>query len=107
MFNAADSMVMIANNGFKTVRDLMLEVKLYDMQGREKLITMVFNEIGPTAVRKYFSIGDELRKFSSAEGAFLSLSLVNTHKIIVDENLYWVADSTGLYSGLKNSPRQG
>ena len=107
MFNAADSMVMIANNGFKTVRDLMLEVKLYDMQGREKLITMVFNEIGPMAVRKYFSIGDELRKFSAAEGAFLSLSLVNTHKIMVDENLYWVADSTGLYSGIKKFTAPG
>ena len=71
MFNAADSMVMIANNGFKMVRDLMLEVKLYDMQGREKLITMVFNEIGPTAVRKYFSIGDELRKFSAVGRSFL------------------------------------
>ena len=105
MFNAADSMVMIANNGFKTVRDLMLEVKLYDMQGREKLITMVFNEIGPTAVRKYFSIGEELRKFSATEGAFLSLSLVNTHRIIVDENLYWAADSTGLYSGIKKIHR--
>jgi mannosylglycoprotein endo-beta-mannosidase len=101
MFNAADSMIMIANNGFKTVRDLMLEVKLYEMQGREKVITMVFNEIGPTAVRKYFSIGETLQKFSAKEGAFLSLRLLNTQKIVVDENLYWVADSTGLYSGIK------
>ena len=68
---------------------------------------MVFNEIGPTAVRKYFSIGDELQKFSATEGAFLSLSLVNTQKIIVDENLYWVADSTGLYSGLKKFTAPG
>ena len=84
----------------------MLEVKLFDMQGREKLITMVFNEIGPTAVRKYFSIGEELQKFSAMRRCFLSLSLLNTKKTIVDENIYWVADSAGMYSGLKkfNAP---
>jgi mannosylglycoprotein endo-beta-mannosidase len=101
MFNPTDSSIEIANNGFKTVRDLMLEVKLFDMQGGGKIITMVFNEIGPTAYRKYFSIGDDLKKSCAAEGAFLSLRLLNTLKEIVDENIYWLKDSAGVYSGIK------
>jgi hypothetical protein len=79
----------------------MLEVKLFDMQGKEKVITMVFNEIGPTAVRKYFSIGEALQKSSSVEGAFLSLRLLNTQKAVVDENIYWLTDSAGVYSGIQ------
>ena len=40
IFNADDSMIMIANNGFRTVRDLMLEVKLLICR-QDQMITMV------------------------------------------------------------------
>ena len=37
-----------------------------------------------------------------SEGLFLSLRLVNTDQQIVSDNLYWLPDSTGNYSGLQH-----
>jgi len=102
MFNPIDSMVMIANNTFTTVRNLMVRVKLYDMQGHETLITDVFNEIGPTNVKKYIPIGRALAKMGKKEGVFLSLRLLNLKQETVSDNLYWLPDSTGNYSGLQH-----
>ena len=99
-FNAGDSMVMIANNGFHTARDLMLDVRICDMDGKEKIITEVFNEIGPTNIRKYLSVASAIRQAAAARGCFLSLRLLNTRKETVDENIYWMSDSSGKYSGL-------
>jgi hypothetical protein len=38
---------------------------------------------------------------AAKEGAFLSLQLLDTDKKVLSENLYWVADSKGEYSGLQ------
>ncbi len=100
-FNAADSMIMIANNGFRTPRDLMLQVNLVDMNGKSTHITDVFNEIGPQSVRKYLSVARALSRHAAREGAFLSCRLLNRNKEIVSDNLYWLADSSGRYSGLQ------
>ena len=101
MFNPADSMVMIANNTFTTQRNLMLTVNLYDMHGHDQLITQVFNEIGASSVKNYIPLGDILSKYGKKEGVFLSLRLLNLKKEIVSDNLYWLADSSGNYSGLQ------
>ena len=41
---------------------------------------------------------DEL---AAKEGAFLSLQLLDTDKKVLSDNLYWIADSKGEYSGLQ------
>ncbi|HWB26711.1 MAG TPA: glycoside hydrolase family 2 TIM barrel-domain containing protein [Chitinophagaceae bacterium] len=102
MFNAADSMVMIANNTFTTQRNLMMRVKMYDMQGKSRLITDVFNEIGPTTVKNYIPIANVLAKMGGNDGLFLSLRLLNEKQEIISDNLYWLPDSTGVYSGLQH-----
>jgi hypothetical protein len=101
MFNPVDSSVMVVNNTFETHRDMMLQVLLVDMNGKEKIITQVFSEIGPTTVRKYLSVANALKKSSAKEGVFLVLRLLNLQKEPVSDNLYWLADSTGNYSGLQ------
>ncbi len=102
MFSPVDSMVMIANNTFVTQRNLMVQVNLIDMQGHEKNITEVFNEIGPTNVKRYIPIGKALEAAGKKEGVFLQLRLLNINKEIVSDNLYWLADSSGNYSGLQH-----
>ena len=101
MFSAADSMVMVANNTFKTHRDMMLTVKLYDMKGRDTLITQVFSEIGPTVSKPYLSVGRALAQLGKDEGVFLSLRLLDLNKQIISENLYWLPNAAGQYSGLQ------
>lgn len=102
MFNPADSMVMIANNTFTTQRNLMLQVSVYDMAGHDSLITQVFSEIGPTNVKNYLPVGRVLSALGSREGLFLSLRLLNVDQKTVSDNLYWLPDAHGQYSGLQH-----
>ena len=101
MFNPVDSTVLVANNAFEAHRDMMLQVLLVDMDGKQRIITQVFSEIGPTTVKKYLSIAGALRRSSAKQGAFLVLRLLNLQKQPISDNLYWLPDSTGNYSGLQ------
>jgi hypothetical protein len=47
MYDPVEGMTMIANNTFRSHRNLMMEIKTYDMSGRDSLLTQAFFEIGP------------------------------------------------------------
>lgn len=101
MYNPLNGMVSIVNNTFETRRDLMLVVKTYDMSGKEKQITQVFEEILPSSVKGFVPIKSGVDKLTKEEGLFLSLQLLDLKKSIVSDNLYWLPDEHGEYSGLK------
>ncbi len=104
-FNPADSMVWLVNNGFRTERDLMMEARVVDiLTGRDTLNTMVFNEIGPSAGKKYFGMAGFLRTQQKTEGCFVLLRLKKADGSLVDENLYWLPGTDGKYSALANMP---
>ncbi len=100
--NAADSVVMIANNTFQSHRDMMLQIFLYDMKGASKLLTQVFSEIGPTTTKRVYSIHRELGEAAKDSGAFVVLRLLDLNKQIISNNLYWTLDANGSFSGLQN-----
>ncbi|MDP4252167.1 MAG: glycosyl hydrolase, partial [Bacteroidota bacterium] len=102
MFDPVENMVMIVNNTFSYHRDMMLEVKTWDMQGKEKLLSQVYEEIGPSAVRKYLNIGRQLNHLRKNEGVFLSLRLLDENKKAISSNFYWLPDSAGAYTGLQH-----
>lgn len=101
MYNPVTGMVTAVNNTFKARRSMMLVVKTYDMAGKENLLTQVFADIGPTTSKRYFSIKNEIDKLAANEGVFLSLQLLDEEKKPITENLYWIADRSGNYSGLQ------
>jgi len=101
MYNPLDGMVTIVNNTFVTRRDLMLSVKTYDMQGKERLLTQVFEEIQPQSVKGFIPMKEGIDNLAKKEGVFLSLRLTDVNKNIVSDNLYWLPDEKGVYSGLK------
>jgi mannosylglycoprotein endo-beta-mannosidase len=101
MYNPADGMVMIANNTFSAKHNIMLEVKAYDMNGKDSLLTQVFSEIEPTRSKKYLSVKRSLDRLAKDEGVFLSLRLLDENKELLSDNLYWLPDATGNYSGLQ------
>ncbi|MEO6684743.1 MAG: glycoside hydrolase family 2 TIM barrel-domain containing protein [Dyadobacter sp.] len=105
MFNQADSTVMITNNTFKHQYDMMLNITAVDMNGKEKSLGQVFVEIGPSTTRMIMSIKNEIRELAKKEGMFLSLRLSNTKKEILSDNLYWLPDAEGMYSGLNKMPK--
>ena len=101
MFNPVNGMVMMANNTFKAKRSMMLVVKTYNMAGKDSLLTQVFVDIGATTTKNYFSIKKTIDALSSKEGIFLSLQVLDESKKVITDNLYWIADSKGDYSGLQ------
>ena len=102
MFDPVENMVIIVNNTLIFHRNMMLEVKAYDMQGKDKLLTQVYEEIGPSIARKYVNIGKAIDKLRKEEGVFLSLRLLNEHKQPISRNFYWLPDTTGKYPGLQH-----
>ncbi|MDP4273964.1 MAG: glycoside hydrolase family 2 TIM barrel-domain containing protein [Bacteroidota bacterium] len=101
MCNPADGMVSVVNNTFFAYHDLMLEVKLYDMKGMEFPLNRLMIEVSPVSVQKFFPVKQAVDQLGKDKGLFLFLSLSDARQKIYSENLYWLPDSTGNYSGLR------
>lgn len=101
MYNNATGMVMVANNTFVPQRNYMLEISTLDKEGKNTLLTQVFVEVGPTTVQQFIPIKSTIDALRKTEGVFLSLRLLDIHKHALNENLYWLPDSSGNYSGLQ------
>ena len=100
MFNPTDSTVKIVNNTFTKLQHLTVTVKLYQISGEEKPITTLFQDIGASSVADVINIRRELKAIAADHGAFLDLRLTDGKKNIVSDNIYWMADKYGQYSGL-------
>ena len=101
MYDPIRGMTMIANNTFRAHRDLMMQVRVFDMEGKGRMLTQQFFEVGPTVAKSYLPIGRQLDGLRRTEGLFLSLRLVDAGREIVSDNFYWLPDSAGMYSGLQ------
>ena len=101
MFDPIENMIMIVNNTFSFHRDMMLEVKAYNKDGKEKILTQVYEEIGPSTVRKYIDMTNAINKLRKEEGTFLLLRLLDNNRQAISENFYWLPDAQGNYTGLQ------
>ena len=102
MMNPLDSMVTVVNNGFTDRNNLMVQAKVYDMDGKDYFYSQVFNSIGASSVRRFFPLNDFLKKLDQKDGVFVSLKLLNEKQEVLSENIYWLADKDGNYKGLQN-----
>ena len=102
MMNPLDSMVTVVNNGFTDRNNLMVQAKVYDMDGKDYFYSQVFNSIGASSVRRFFPLNDFLKKLDQKDGVFVSLKLLNEKQEVLSENIYWLADKDGNYRGLQN-----
>ncbi|KQN34583.1 glycosyl hydrolase [Pedobacter sp. Leaf41] len=102
MMNPVDSMVTVVNNGLTDRNNLMVQAKVYDMDGKDYFYSQVFNSIGASSVRRFFPLNDFLKKLDQKDGVFVSLKLFNEKQQVLSENIYWLADKDGNYRGLQN-----
>jgi mannosylglycoprotein endo-beta-mannosidase len=107
MYNPINGMVMIVNNQFKQQRDLMLVVTSYDMKGNAKVLTKVFCYVEATDVKNILSLKQAVDELSADEGSFLSVQLQDEQKKVLSDNIYWMADKKGMYSGLNKMASAG
>ncbi len=103
-YNPADTSLHLINNSFVHQYDLMLVMSMYDKDGKERSLGQVFAEIGPSVTRKVMGLQRAIRQASKEEGVFLCLKILNTDKKILSQNLYWLPDEKGNYTGLNKMP---
>jgi mannosylglycoprotein endo-beta-mannosidase len=101
MCSPGDGMIMTINNTFHSWHDVMLQVKAVDIDGKESLLGQVLCDISPTSVQKYFSVKGGTEKLREKQGVFLIVRLLDAGKQILSDNLYWLPDSSGNYSGIQ------
>jgi mannosylglycoprotein endo-beta-mannosidase len=102
MYNPGDGMVSIANNTFTARHNLKVTVKLYAMDGKETPVQQFTKNVLPTSVTALASVKAEIAGAVKQKGAFLVLQMTDENKHMVSDNLYWLADESGEYSGLEN-----
>jgi hypothetical protein len=100
MYNPVTGVISVANNSFEA-RNLMLIAKVIDMKGKVTVLNQTFALAEPTSIKHYESLKKSLTPFMEKEGCFLTLQLFDMNKKMLSENVYWLADSEGTYSGLK------
>jgi len=101
MCNPVDGMVMIVNNTFRGYHDVMLKTSFIDLEGKEIPGNDILVEVSPTSVQQYFPMKADIDKQRAQKGTFLKMQLVDARQTVMSENIYWLPDSTGNYSGLK------
>jgi mannosylglycoprotein endo-beta-mannosidase len=101
MYNPVTGMVSIVNNTFDTKRDLMLTAKTIDMSGADSSLTQVFVEVQPSSVKSFLPLKAEVDRRAHDKGVFLCLQIFDKNKNKLSENMYWIADAKGNYSGLQ------
>lgn len=104
-YNPADTSLHLINNTFVHQYDLMLVMDLYDKDGKRRSMGQVFAEIGPSTVRKVTELSRAIRQAAKDDGVFLSLKILNLKQESITENLYWLPNEAGEYTGLNKMPK--
>ena len=106
LYEPVNKTIMVANNLFKPTPKLELVAKVFIPQGDEIPIVSKYVQVPPgrcNTVHQFSHITGSLAKKS---GMFLYLSITDSStNELVDENLYWLPDSAGNYTGLEQMPR--
>lgn len=100
MYNPVDSAVSIVNNTFVNLKNITATVKLYSIAGKDTPVTTLIKDLAPSGVTQLLSIKKEIAAAATDKGAFLALRLTDQNKKIISDNIYWLADKNGEYSGL-------
>jgi mannosylglycoprotein endo-beta-mannosidase len=100
MYNPVDSAVSLINNTFVNLKQVTATVKLYSIAGKATPVTTLIKDLAPSDVMPLLSIKKEIAAAATDRGAFLALRLTDKNKKVISDNIYWLADKNGEYSGL-------
>jgi len=105
MYNPMAKSLMVANNGFKNTDKLKVTATAYDSKGNSKPLAEVYSLVGGSKVNTCHRFNKTLDSLSRPSGAFLYLALNDSaSNKLLDENIYWLPDAQGNYTGLRNMP---
>jgi hypothetical protein len=100
MYNTYDGSVMIANNYFDGYKNLQVSISTCDMSGKSRLLGRYTTAVEATSLKNIVSVKERIDSIRAEHGVFLALELKDKSGKLLSENIYWLADQTGNYSGL-------
>lgn len=100
MCNPVTKYIMIVNNGFEAVNDMMLVAKYYDMEGNETSLMEILSYVEASDAKKISPIKTGLEKKLKEDGGFLYLQLLDRNGDLLSDNFYWYPNAEGKYTGL-------
>jgi len=100
MCSPTDKMVMLVNNTFDQLRDLMVVIKAYDIAGNETLIDQTIAYMEPSMSKKIQSVKEKTDEIFREKGGFLYLQLLDKNQKQITDNFYWFPNADGEYTGL-------
>ena len=101
MYEPTNKTLLVANNLFKNTDKLELAAKVYTTQGEEIPILSKYIQVQAGKCANVHQFSPLTNALSKKSGMFLYLSITDSaSNTLVDENLYWLPDSSGNYSGL-------
>lgn len=105
MYDPVARSVKVSNTNYSTISKARMVVKAYKMDGEEVPVDAEYISIPADTCSEFYTLKKSFRVFSMDEGVFLYLGLNDSLDNLIDENLYWLPDETGNYSGLANMPK--
>jgi mannosylglycoprotein endo-beta-mannosidase len=97
--------VVVVNNGYKKADGLKVVTSIVDFKGKQTVVNESDVNIGSNKSVIAWKASSSVDSQFKREGGFLHLSV--TDKVTgreIDDNLYWMPDAAGNYSGLKKKP---
>jgi hypothetical protein len=104
MCDPTNGMILVVNNRFEKLRNLMVLVKSFDVNGQEKTLYQQLVDVEPVSVKHCQSISRGIGSISKEKGIFLSMKLMESESKVISENVYWLPDSIGNFPFLKELP---
>lgn len=102
MCNPVTGEVMVVNNGLEPARDVMLVVRLFNTEGKEKKNDQVFCYVNASNCLKIMSLSARIKDVCRDKGGFLLLQLMDADGKLISDNFYWFPNQDGQYSGLRS-----
>lgn len=100
MCNPITGEVSLVNNTFDQQRNLMVVMKAYTVDGKETLIDQTIAYMEPSSVKKITTIKTTMDKLFDEDGGFIALELQDMDKNVLSNNIYWMPNKDGEYTGL-------
>ena len=105
LFDPTDSAIVLVNRQAEEAARLQVSYQLLDMTGHRIAGSSRFATVKEGMNDTCFRLANLLKTDCPVKGCFMALRVVDSALgFPVDENLYWLADSGGTYSGLQEMP---
>lgn len=100
MYNSVEGTVMTVNNGFAFIKNAVISIEAWDMEGKRVSLGSNMINLDAASVNNSINIKDTVDKLRARKGIFLSMRLSNAVKRTLSHNIYWLPDVNGQYTGL-------